>query len=160
MSNIVAGIVRGQLPYLEEHIAQKRVIWERYKKGFEELPVSMNPYEEENSVPNFWLSCMLINKQAMAKQIRGDTQLSYIPEKAKTCPDEIFEVLDKYNVQSRPIWKPMHMQPIYKDNAFVKVEDEAVGEDIFQRGICLPSDNKMTLEEQEKVIDIVKRCFD
>ena len=159
MSNIVAGIVRGQIPYLEEHMLQKRAIWERYKKGFEELPVSMNPYDKDNSVPNFWLSCILIDEQAMAKQLRGDKQTSYIAEKAKTCPDEIFEVLSKYNVQSRPIWKPMHMQPIYKDNAFVKIEDKAVGEDVFQRGICLPSDNKMTLEEQEKIIDIVKRCF-
>ncbi len=158
MSNIIAGIVRGQLPYLEEHISQKRAIYERYKKAFADLPVSMNPYDEENSVPNFWLSCMLINKEAMCKQVIHDTYAEYETEPGKTCPTEILETLARYNAEGRPIWKPMHMQPIYRENPFI--ENEGAGEDIFARGLCLPSDNKMTAEEQDKVIAIIRSCFD
>ena len=181
MSNVIAGVVRGQFPYLEEHIAQKRAIYERYKEGFKDLPVMMNPYDEENSEPNFWLSCLLIKPEAMCRQVRGEQEAVYISEPGKSCPTEILETLAKYNAEGRPIWKPMHMQPIYRMNGFVTregngraktnayIEGGAVGKDgkpldvgmdIFQRGLCLPSDNKMTVEEQNAIIKIIKRCFE
>lgn len=173
MSNVVAGVIRGQLPYLEEHISQKKEIYKRYQKGFEGLPVKMNPYISEESEPNFWLSCILINKNAMCKQVRGDCEVAYIPEKGKSCPTEILEAIAGINAEGRPIWKPMHMQPLYRMNPFVTVEGNGrgrtnayikgssvdVGADIFNRGLCLPSDNKMTLEEQDIIIDIIHRCF-
>ena len=168
MSNVVAGVVRGQLPYLEEHIAQKKAIYERYKEGFKDLPVSMNPFDEENSVPNYWLSCMVIHPEAMCKQERGDLKASFVSEPGKSCPTEILEKLAQYNAEGRPIWKPMHAQPIYRENAFVTCEGDGraeenvvnVGMDIFHRGLCLPSDNKMTKEQQDIIIEIVKSCFD
>lgn len=174
MSNVIAGVVRGQLPYLEEHIAQKKAIYLRYKEGFKDLPVTMNPYDAANSEPNFWLSCLLIDKDAMCRQVRGETDALYVSEPGKSCPTEILETLAKYNAEGRPIWKPMHMQPIYRMNPFVTRTGsgrartnayiaggfEDVGMDIFSRGLCLPSDNKMTPEQQDTVIEIVKRCFD
>ena len=174
MSNIIAGIVRGQVPYLKEHIAQKRAIFERYCEGFKGLPVKMNPYDAENSVPNFWLSCMIIDEDAMCRQVRGDRDALYIHESGKSCPTEILERLASYNAEGRPIWKPMHMHPVYRSNPFVTVHGNGragtnayiagkstdAGADIFRRGLCLPSDNKMTAEEQEIVIEIVKRCFE
>lgn len=181
MSNVIAGAVRGQFPYLEEHIAQKKAIYERYKKGFSSLPVMMNPYDKENSEPNFWLSCMIINPEAMCKQVRGECEAIYLPEHGKSCPTEILETLAKYNAEGRPIWKPMHMQPIYRMNGFVTREGSGrartnayiaggaagadgnpldVGMDIFQRGLCLPSDNKMTEDEQDRIIEIIKGCFE
>lgn len=173
MSNVIAGVVRGQYPYLDEHIAQKKAIYERYKEGFKDLPVIMNPFIEEYMEPNYWLSCMLINKEAMCKQVRSDNESLYIKEPGKTCPTEILETLAKYNAEGRPIWKPMHMQPIYRMNPFVTVDGNAraktnayiaggvkvVNEDIFYRGLCLPSDNKMTKEEQDKIIEIIRGCF-
>ena len=180
MSNVIAGVVRGQFPYLEEHIAQKKAIYERYKEGFKDLPVTMNPYDEENSEPNFWLSCLLIEPEAMCRQVRDEQEALYISAPGKSCPTEILETLAKYNAEGRPIWKPMHMQPIYRMNGFVTregsgraktnayIEGGAVGKDgkpldvgmdIFQRGLCLPSDNKMTAEEQETIIEIILNCF-
>lgn len=177
MSNIIAGVVRGQIPYLEEHIAQKKAIYERYKEGLKDLPVRMNPYDEENSEPNFWLSCLIIDADAMCKQVRGEREVLYVSEPGKSCPTEILETLAKYNAEGRPIWKPMHMQPLYRMHEFVTREgngraksnayiaDEVgnpldVGMDIFQRGLCLPSDNKMLPEQQAIIIDIIKKCFD
>ncbi|WP_286033937.1 DegT/DnrJ/EryC1/StrS family aminotransferase [Fusobacterium necrogenes] len=181
MSNVIAGVVRGQFPHLEEHIAQKKAIYERYKEGFKGLPVKMNPFDEENSVPNYWLSCMIIDEEAMCKQVRGESEVAYIHEKGKSCPTEILETLAKYNAEGRPIWKPMHMQPIYRMHGFITREGNGrcktnayiaggtlgkdgksldVGMDIFQRGLCLPSDNKMTKEEQDKVIEIIRSCFE
>ncbi len=175
MSNIVAGVVRGQLPYLDEHIAAKKRIYERYMEGLKDLPVSMNPYDAENSEPNFWLSCLLIDKNAMCKQMRGENQSLYIHESGKSCPMEILETLAKYNAEGRPIWKPMHMQPIYRMNSFVTANGNGrgqsnayidsgaaqdVGADIFERGLCLPSDNKMTVEEQDIIIQIIRSCFE
>ena len=181
MSNVIAGVVRGQFPYLEEHIAQKKAIYERYKKGLQGLPVKMNPYDKENSEPNFWLSCLLIDPEAMCRQVRGEQEALYISEPGKSCPTEILETLAKYNAEGRPIWKPMHMQPIYRMNGFVTREGNGraktnayimggamgedgrpldVGMDIFQRGLCLPSDNKMTAKEQEIVIEIIRGCFE
>ena len=173
MSNVIAGVVRGQLPQLDTHIAQKKAIYERYKKGLRDLPITMNPYDEKNSAPNFWLSCMLIDEKAMCKQVRSDKDALYIKESGKSCPTEILETLAKYNAEGRPIWKPMHVQPIFGMNGFVTREGSGrartnayipgictdVGTDIFGRGLCLPSDNKMTEEEQEKVIEIIRACF-
>ena len=173
MSNVIAGVVRGQIPYLEEHIAQKKEIYMRYKNAFKNLPVKMNPYDESTVEPNFWLSCLLIDKEAMCKQVRSDNQVCFIKEKGKTCPTEILEKLSYYNAEGRPIWKPMHLQPIYRNHAFITAngngraktnaymytEAEDVSADIFDRGLCLPSDNKMSVEEQNKVIEIVKSCF-
>ena len=174
MSNIIAGLIRGQIPHLEEHIAQKKAIYERYKEGFKDLPVVMNPFDASTSEPNFWLSCLLIDRDAMCKQVRGEQDVLYVTETGKSCPTEILETISKYNAEGRPIWKPMHMQPIYRMNSFVTRQgsgrarsnayiDEGevldVGMDIFDRGLCLPSDNKMTPEQQDVIIEIVKRCF-
>lgn len=159
MSNVIAGVVRGQIPYLEEHIASKKAIYERYKEGFKDLPVTMNPYDEKTMEPNFWLSCMLIDESAMCKQTRSDTVATFVDEKGKSCPTQILEELAKYNAEGRPIWKPMHMQPIYKNSPFISANEKDVGADIFERGLCLPSDNKMTADEQKKIIEIVKNCF-
>lgn len=161
MSNVIAGVVRGQLPYLEEHIAQKKAIYERYQEGFKDLPVTMNPFDGENCKPNYWLSCLLVNEEAMCKQERSETQAHYVPEKGKSCPTEILEAIESINAEGRPIWKPMHMQPIYRNNGFVAREDGLdVGADIFDRGLCLPSDNKMTNDEQDQIIAIVRSCFE
>ena len=159
MSNVIAGVVRGQFPYLEEHIAQKKAIYYRYKEGFKDLPVTMNPFDAENSEPNFWLSCLLINEEGMCPQTLGETVPQYTKEPGKTCPTEILEKLAAANAEGRPIWKPMHMQPIYKSSPFVSAADRDVGKDIFYRGLCLPSDNKMTPEEQDMIISIVRSCF-
>lgn len=180
MSNLIAGIVRGQIPYLEEHIAQKRAIWERYEKGLAGLPVRMNPWDRENSRPNFWLSCLIIDEDAMAPMVRGERDYLYKHEAGKSSPQEILDALAAFHAEGRPIWKPMHMQPIYRTNPFVTREGvgrartnaylagAAIGQDglpldagmdIFHRGLCLPSDNKMTVEQQDVIIDIIHRCF-
>ena len=122
MSNVIAGVVRGQIPHLEEHIAQKKAIYERYKEGLKALPIKMNPYDEKNSEPNFWLSCLIIDKKAMCKQVRSEKEALFISETGKTCPAEILEELAKYNVEGRPIWKPMHMQPLFRMNPFITKE--------------------------------------
>lgn len=161
MSNVIAGVVRGQFPYLSDHIARKKAIFDRYQAAFADLPVTMNPYDAENSVPNFWLSCLLINREAMCKQERGTLTATYVKEAGKTCPTEILEKLAEDNIEGRPIWKPMHMQPIYRENVFVAgTEGADVGTDIFDRGLCLPSDIKMTNKEQDRVIRIVRSCFE
>ena len=180
MSNVIAGVVRGQYEYLDEHIAQKKAIYERYKEGLKELPIEMNPFEEGKAEPNYWLSCMLIKPEAMCKQVRGEQEALYISEPGKSCPTEILEKLAQYNAEGRPIWKPMHMQPIYRMHAFITREGNGraktnayisggalgkdgkpldVGMDIFQRGLCLPSDNKMTAEEQDIIIEMIRSCF-
>lgn len=175
MSNVIAGVVRGQYPYLVEHIAQKKAIYMRYKEGFKGLPVQMNPYDESKSEPNFWLSCMIIDKDAMCRQVRGEKDALYIPEAGKSCPTEILEAIASLNAEGRPIWKPMHMQPIYRMNPFVTANGSGrarsnayiketgmmdVGADIFERGLCLPSDNKMTPEQQDAIIDVIIKCFE
>lgn len=175
MSNIIAGVIRGQIPYLEEHISQKREIYQRYKDGLSDLPVAMNPYDPLTAEPNFWLSCLEIQPQAMCRQVRSDTEALYISEPGKSCPTEILETLARYNAEGRPIWKPMHMQPIYrmngfisrtgyqraKSNAYIKgTEILDVGAGIFERGLCLPSDNKMTDQQQNQIINMIRSCFD
>ena len=173
MSNVIAGVVRGQIPYLKEHIAQKKSIYERYKEGFRGLPVQMNPIPKECE-PNYWLSCMILDKDAMCKQVRGECDVCYVKEEGKSCPTEILEAIASINAEGRPIWKPMHMQPIYRMNPFVTREGNGrartnayiagegvdVGMDIFARGLCLPSDNKMTVDQQERVIEVVRACFE
>lgn len=174
MSNVIAGVIRGQYPYLEEHIAQKKAIYERYKAGFKGLPVTMNPFDAAMCEPNYWLSCILIDKDAMCPQVRSDTKALYNAEHGKSCPTEILNAIASINAEGRPIWKPMHMQPMYRMNAFITrsgngrartnayieggVED--VGADIFDRGLCLPSDNKMTVEQQDRIIEVIRRCFE
>lgn len=181
MSNFIAGVVRGQLNYLDEHIRLKKEIYEKYKEGLKDLPVKMNPYDEKQSKPNFWLSCLIIDKEAMSKQVRGENDYLYIKEKGKSCPQEILDKLAEYNAEGRPIWKPMHMQPIFrmnpfvtrfgdgraKTNAYIKGEEIAedgkpldIGMDIFTRGLCLPCDIKMTKEEQDNIIEIIRSCFE
>ena len=160
LSNVVAGVIRGQFPHLEEHIAQKKAIYQRYKEAFKDLPVQMNPCDEKNSNPNNWLSCLIIDKEAMSKQVRTDLEVSYNKEHGKSCPGEILDVLASHNAEGRPIWKPMHMQPIYQGSKFVSVTSSPANEDIFERGLCLPSDNKMTKEEQDRVIELVRACFE
>ena len=161
MSNIIAGIVRGQIPHLGEHIAKKKEIYERYREGFKDLPLQMNPYINEYMEPNFWLSCILIDEKAMCDCERTDNSSHYVSESGKTCPDEIFDTLARYNVQARPIWKPMHLQPLYNQNDFISCSKGIdVGSDVFRRGLCLPSDIKMTAEEQDIIIKIVRSCFE
>lgn len=174
ISNIVAGVIRGQIPYLDEHISQKREIYERYKKGFADLPVTMNPFDKEKSEPNFWLSCCLIDEKAMAPHVRGEQDELFIHESGKSSPGEILAAIAAFKAEGRPIWKPMHCQPIYRTHKFVTVEGNGrgrsnayiagsgadVGADLFRRGLCLPSDNKMTAEQQDVVIDIIHRCFE
>ena len=157
MSNLIAGVVRGQIPFLNAHIEQKKAIYERYKAGLKDLPVTMNPFDAQKSIPNYWLSCMLIDESAMARHSRGELDEKWTRTKGKTCPGEILAALAAFRAEGRPLWKPMHMQPIYRNHAFVSGVD--VGEDLFRRGLCLPSDNKMTLEEQDIIIEIIHRCF-
>lgn len=174
MSNVIAGVVRGQFQYLEEHIKQKKEIYYRYRDGLKGLPVRMNPIPEECE-PNYWLSCLIIDKDAMCQQVRGEKEALYIPEHGKSCPTEILEAISSINAEGRPIWKPMHMQPIYRMNGFVTRDGNGrgrsnayikengtvdVGMDIFARGLCLPSDNKMTKCEQDRIIEVIRACFE
>lgn len=166
-------MIRGQYEFLDEHISQKRAIYERYKDGLKDLPVKMNPFEEDLAVPNFWLSCLIIDEDSMCKQVRSETEVLYIPEHGKSCPTEILEAISSINAEGRPIWKPMHAQPIYRMNPFITVNGNGraktnayiageaidVGIDVFTRGLCLPSDNKMISEQQERVIEVINRCF-
>lgn len=181
MSNVIAGVVRGQFPYLEEHIAQKKAIWERYREGFKGLPVSMNPFDTGECEPNYWLSCLIVDSDAMCRQVRGEQEALFVPDRGRSCPTEILEAIASLNAEGRPIWKPMHLQPIYRMNPFVTREGDGrartnayidggargsdglpldIGADIFNRGLCLPSDNKMTPEQQDVIIEAVRRCFD
>lgn len=159
LSNILAGIGRGQLLHLDEHIQRKKAVYERYKEGFKDLPAQMNPIPG-NVTSNYWLSCMLINKEAMAPQTRTAHTASYEHQIGKTCPTEVLDLLQKYNAEGRPIWKPMHMQPIFKENDFIKVDEAIdVGADIFERGLCLPSDNKLQPKQQDIIIELVRSLF-
>lgn len=142
MSNILAGIGRGQLEVLDERIAQKKVIYDYYKEAFKEISdIEMMPICKYNK-PNYWLSCITLKEESVIK------------------PIDIIKALEKENIESRPVWKPMHMQPFFKDYEFVQVKDGiSVSEDLFNRGVCLPSDTKMSVEDMKKVADIVKGLF-
>lgn len=174
MSNVIAGVIRDQYNHLYEHIAQKKAIYERYKEGLKNLPVQMNPFDETKAEPNYWLSSLLIDEDAMCKQVRSETEALYISETGKSCPTEILDAIASINAEGRPIWKPMHMQPMFrmhefvtvkgsgraKTNAYIAGEIKNIGADIFHRGLCLPSDNKMTAEQQDRIIEVIKACFE
>lgn len=174
MSNVIAGVIREQYDHLYEHIAQKKAIYERYKEGLKGLPVQMNPFDETKAEPNYWLSSLLIDEDAMCRQVRSETEALYISEAGKSCPTEILDAIASINAEGRPIWKPMHMQPMFrmhefvtvkgsgraKTNAYIAGEIKNVGADIFHRGLCLPSDNKMTAEQQDKIIEVISACFE
>lgn len=172
MSNVIAGVIRGQYPHLEEHIAQKKAVYERYRDGLKNLPIAMNPILD-GAEPNYWLSAFVIDEKYMCKQVRDDSKALYIKEKGKSCPTEILETIFALNAEGRPIWKPMHMQPMYRSNEFItrsgsgRAKTNAyieggifdVGADIFERGFCLPSDNKMTPAQQDIIIKAIRDCF-
>lgn len=143
MSNITAGIGRGQLLHLEEHKALKKKIYQQYKEAFADIPeLTMNPLNPEGDA-NCWLSCVTIAKGS------------------NVTPDMVMDALEKENMESRPIWKPMHLQPVFEEYDFITASEGkmSVAEDIFNRGICLPSDIKNTDEEMDKIIGIVKNLF-
>lgn len=142
MSNVVAGIGRGQLKVLDNRIAKKKEIFEMYEEAFKDIEdISMQPILKE-SKPNYWLSTILLK------------------ETSKVKPLDIIVALEENNIESRPIWKPMHLQPVFEGCDFVTTsETSSVSEDIFNRGVCLPSDTKMTHEEQQAVIDIIKNLW-
>lgn len=168
ISNVIAGIIRGQWVHLEEHIAQKKAVYEKYAEAFKNLPAMTH------GGGNYWLSCLLIDEDAMAGTVRGDRKAYYSIEDGKSSPTEILEALNAFNAEGRPIWKPMHLQPMYRGNEFITVSGRSRGNsdayidhgksvevttDIFNRGLCLPSDNKQTIEQAEVIIEVVKRCF-
>jgi len=174
MSNVIAGVIREQYAHLTTHIEQKKEVYERYKEGLKDLPVKMNPFDETKAEPNYWLSACVIDEEAMCRQVRSETEALYIPEAGKSCPTEILDAINSINAEGRPIWKPMHMQPMYrmhefitvhgsgraKTNAYISGGIKDIGADIFQRGLCLPSDNKMTVEQQERIINVIRACFE
>jgi len=160
MSNVVAGVVRGQYLHLQEHLDRKKEIYNRYKEGLKDLPVTMNPYDADSMEPSFWLSCLLIDQEAMSEQRRSDLTVTYTKADGKTCPTEVLETFERYNIEGRPTWKPMHMHPLYAAYPFVAIEEgDGVSGDLFERGICLPSDIKMTDEQQDAVIALIRSCF-
>lgn len=141
MSNVVAGIGRGQMCHIDEHKKLKQNIYKRYKEGFDGYPVSMNPFIK-CSDPNFWLSCIKLDKRS------------------SVTPIEIINQLEKYNIESRHIWKPMHMQPYYQNHDFIFVEKTPVSEEVFETGICLPSDIKMDISQQNNIINIIQSILE
>ena len=163
MSNLIAGVIRGQIPYLSEHILKKKVVFERYRDGLRSLPIDMGPFDSKRSAPNHWLSCITVRPEAMCSQKRRTLTVSYSSSHRKSCPTEIEETLRFLNVESRPLWKPMHLQPLYRGFPFITASDDPavdVGSDLFARGLCLPSDIKMTAEQQQLIIEAITSCFD
>ena len=141
MSNISAGIGRGQLKVLDQRISKKREIYNTYKDGFKDISyISMAP-ETDDCISNHWLSCIILSEDSPVKAL------------------DIIIALEKENIECRPIWKPMHLQPVFSDCDFVTAYEKAASEDIFARGICLPSDSKMTKIEQQRVIDSIRKMF-
>ena len=141
ISNICAGIGTGQLKVLNERIHKKTDIYNRYKEGLKEITeISIQPIPK-NTVPNHWLSSIVLDTRSKVK------------------PIEIIEALEKENIESRPVWKPMHLEPVFKDYDFIQVEEESIAKKLFENGVCLPSDTKMTNEEQDVVINKIKSLF-
>ena len=143
MSNITAGIGRGQLLHLEEHKAIKKAIYEQYKEAFADIPeIAMNPMNPDGDANN-WLSCMTIAKDC------------------SVTPDMVMDALAEENAESRPIWKPMHLQPVFEQYDFIAHNEDgsSIGKDIFERGLCLPSDIKNTPQDMELIIRTVRKCF-
>lgn len=144
MSNITAGIGRGQLLHMEEHKALKKAIYAQYKEAFADVEeITMNPMNPDGDANN-WLSCMTIAPGC------------------KVTPDMVMDALAEENIESRPIWKPMHLQPVFAEYDFIPYypDGSSVGTDIFERGLCLPSDIKNTPEDMELIIATVRKCFD
>ena len=143
MSNVVAGIGRGQLEVLDERIAQKKAIFDYYTEAFKNIwDIEMMPICEYNK-PNYWLSCITLKEESIIK------------------PIDIMVALEKENIESRPVWKPMHLQPVFKDYEFFSAkEGMSVSEDLFNRGVCLPSDTKMTEKDMQRIVSIIEGCFD
>lgn len=140
MSNICAGIGRGQMEVLEQRVAQKRAIHDRYRDALAGLPLQL-PAEPEDVRSNRWLTAALL-----------------APDCGVT-PGQIIAALAEHNIEARHIWKPMHLQPVFRDCAFVKTAERSVAEDVFARGICLPSDTKMTPEQQAQVCAVIRGLF-
>lgn len=140
LSNILAGVGIGQFIHLEEHRSKKEKIYKTYKEGLNDIPVKLNPHLE-CTVPNYWLSCITVNEECGVKN------------------SDIAKKLKDNNMESRPLWKPMHMQPLFSNADFIFVGEKPVDEGLFASGLCLPSDIKMTEEEQQAVIDVIKSCF-
>ena len=143
MSNVVAGIGRGQLLHMDEHKRLKNEIYKQYTQAFADIEeISMNPMNPDGDANN-WLSCVLLK------------------EGCKVTPNDIMDALDAENIESRPIWKPMNLQPVFADCDFFNHNDEgiSVGEDIFNRGVCMPSDIKNTPEDMELIIQTVRKLF-
>lgn len=141
MSNVVAGIGRGQLKVLDQRIKQKTDIYNRYKEGFKDISeIEMIPIPKD-SRPNHWLSVITLKEDSKVK------------------PIDIIEKLENENIETRPVWKPMHMQPVFEKYDFIKSEEKTISEQLFNNGICLPSDTKMTEEEQNRVIELIKDMF-
>lgn len=174
MSNVVAGVALGQWKYLEEHISKKKRIYELYADKLEPLGVELNPYDGMEAEPNYWLSCMRLDANSLCPMTRSGKSYTYESIHGRTCPMEILEALEAFHAEGRPVWKPMHLQPVYRNHEFVSVdggrrtfgrfynrmEEQAdEGRSLFNEGVCLPSDIKMTREEQERVIEIIYACF-
>ncbi len=174
MSNVIAGIALGQWKHLEEHIAEKKRIYDRYADWFEPFGVELNPYDADESEPNYWMSCMRLSENSLCAMTRSDLSYTYENAHGKTCPMEVLEALEAFGAQGRPVWKPMHLQPMFRRHEFVSMDgarrsfeggcggmfaraDESGS--LFEQGVCLPSDIKMTKEEQERIVEIVTACL-
>ena len=174
MSNVIAGVVLGQWGHLEEHIAEKKRIYKCYADKLQLLGVEMNPYDAERSEPNYWLSCMRLDANSLCEMTRSGKSYTYESVHGRTCPMEVLEALEVFGAEGRSVWKPMHLQPMYCNHEFISVDggrrtfgrfynkvEERVDEGrcLFEQGVCLPSDIKMTQEEQERVIEIIYACY-
>ena len=175
MSNVIAGIALGQWKHLDEHIRAKKRIYDRYADGLEGLGIEMNPYDADTTEPNYWLPCMRLDENSLCEMTMADETYTYKSVHGRTCPMEILEALEAFGAEGRPFWKPMHIQPVFRNHVFVTVDGERrmqeefyngmleradEGRRLFSQCVCLPSDIKMTEEEQDKVIAIVAACFD
>ncbi len=174
MNNITAGIVRGQWKYLDTHIEKKRAIYKRYADRLADLDIQMNPYDGQCCEPNFCCSCMMLGDNSLCEHQRSDKGYAYSSVHGRTCPDEILDALESFWAEGRPVWKPMHMQPMYRNHEFVSVDgcrrsfrefymkmlaEADEGAYVFIRAACLPCGVGMTVDEQERVIEIVWGCF-
>ena len=171
---MVAGVALGQWRHLEEHIAEKKRIYDQYADLLEPLGVELNPYDTDVSEPNYWLSCMRLSENSLCRMTRSDQFYTYEDVHGRTCPMEILEALEAFFAEGRPVWKPMHLQPIYRNHEFVSVdgtrrffngcynqilEQADEGRGLFEQGVCLPSDIKMTGDEQERIIEVIYACY-
>ena len=174
MSSITAGLIRNQLKYLEEHIAKKKAIYERYQKRFDEDLILLNPIGE-GTEPNYWISCMTVESSIAFQETRSEREYTYESQHGTAAPMEILDAFQAFNVEGKTVLKPLHMQPIfcnheqitldggrrtyeqfYMDSFLIRGNESAA---LFKRGLCLPSDIRMTEEEQERVMDMVYASF-